>query len=169
VLRRNIGTIRSAVPLAEFCSGLGGHAGKKIAVLFGREGIGLNEREIGMCDTLVHIEADREYPVLNLSHAMAVVLYGLRMAAERPRKTREERMCKAEKEALTHMFKMMVGRYKVRNREKCKVAFARVLARANPTKKEGNALLNIFRLVAEELEGKERGKVVWDAEEDEPE
>lgn len=172
VLKRHKGTIRSAVPLQKFCSGLKEHNGKRIALLFGREGIGLNEKEIGMCDLLVHAEADAEYPVLNISHAMAVVLYsidrGMAKAGfvrtkmggyEYPREKGghppsswgEERINASERRALTHMFKLLVGRYKVRNPERCMVAFKRVLARANPTKKEGHSLLNVFRLVAEEL------------------
>ncbi len=151
VLKRNKGTIRSAVPLRKFCGSLGEYRGKRIALLFGREGIGLNEREIGVCDLLVHAEADGGYPVLNMSHAMAVALYLVRMGIGEGRKVREERIGASERRALTHMFNNLVGRYKVRNPERCKVAFARVLARANPTKKEGNSLLNIFRLVEEEL------------------
>lgn len=172
VLERNKGTIRSAVPLQKFCAGMDGYGGKRIALLFGREGIGLNEKEISACDLLVHAEADAGYPVLNLSHAMAVVLYsidrGMAKAGfvraktggyEYPREKggvppsswREERMKASERRALMHMFKLMAERYSVRNPERCKVAFARVLARANPTSKEGHSLLTVFRFVAEGL------------------
>ena len=175
ILDRNKGTIRSAVPLGKFCSmlakgGWGQEAGR-IALLFGREGIGLNEREISACDLLVHAEADPAYPVLNLSHAMAVVLYSIdrAMAGKGFARTKmggydypkekggaphsswqEERMKPSERRALTHMFKLMVGKYRVRNPERCRVAFARVLARAKPTRKEGHSLLGAFRSVIEE-------------------
>jgi len=149
ILERNKGTIRSAVPLQKFCSEMGSYPGKRVALLFGREGIGLNEKEISACDLLVHAEADSGYPVLNLSHAMAVVLYSVRMASGKGRKVREERMNAPERRALTHMFKLMAERYRVRNPERCTVAFARVLARANPTSKEGYSLLCVLRSVAE--------------------
>ncbi|MDD5096198.1 MAG: RNA methyltransferase [Candidatus ainarchaeum sp.] len=176
ILKRNKGTIRSAVSLKEFCAGLGAHAGEKVALVFGREGIGLNEKEISACDLLVHVEADPGYPVLNLSHAAAVVFYcvdramikagfakakmgGYEYPGEKggvpPPSWMEERITPSERRALTHMFNKMAARYRIRNPKRCKVAFARVLARANPTKDEGHALLNVFRLALEELGGKD--------------
>ncbi len=148
VLERNKGTVRSAIPLRKFCAmlaagGFGMETGR-VAILFGREGIGLNEREISACDLLVHAEADPGYPVLNLSHAMAVVLYSVRMASGKAGGVREERMNPSERRALTHMFKLMAERYRVRNPERCRVAFARVLARADPTRREGHSLLGVL-------------------------
>ncbi|MFA5412211.1 MAG: RNA methyltransferase [Candidatus Micrarchaeia archaeon] len=172
ILKRNKGTIRAAVPLKKFCAGLGERGGQRIALVFGREGIGLNEKEISACDLLVHAETHAGYPVLNLSHAVAVVLYsidsGMAKAGfartkmggyEYPREKGgappsswgEERLSPSERRALTHMFNKMAARYRLRNPGRCKVAFARVLARANPTKDEGHALLNVFRLALEEL------------------
>ncbi len=48
-----------------------------VAVVFGRESTGLTREEILKCDVLVSIPASRAYPVLNLSHAVAIVLYEL--------------------------------------------------------------------------------------------
>ncbi|MCX6768658.1 MAG: hypothetical protein NTY83_02355, partial [Candidatus Micrarchaeota archaeon] len=151
VLERNKGTIRSAIPLQKFCAKMDEYSGKKIALLFGREGIGLSEKEISACDLLVHAETDAGYPTLNLSHAMAVVLYVMKMASGKGKKVREKRMGGAERRALTHMFKMLAEGYKVRNPERCTVAFARVLARANPTSKEGYSLLGVFRSATERM------------------
>ena len=50
---------------------------ESVAVVFGRESTGLTRDEILKCDVLVSIPASREYPVLNLSHAVAIVLYEL--------------------------------------------------------------------------------------------
>jgi tRNA/rRNA methyltransferase len=49
----------------------------KIGLLFGREGIGLTNEEIHKCDYVVTINAAKEYGTLNLSHAVAIVLYEL--------------------------------------------------------------------------------------------
>jgi len=51
-----------------------------VAVVFGRESTGLTREELRMCDVLVHIPANPEYPVLNLSQSIAVVLYELWVA-----------------------------------------------------------------------------------------
>lgn len=48
-----------------------------IALVFGREGSGLTNREISGCDLVVTIPSSRKYPALNLSHAVAIVLYEL--------------------------------------------------------------------------------------------
>ena len=51
-----------------------------VAVVFGRESVGLTREELSKCHLLVHIPANPDYPVLNLSHAVAIVLYELWLA-----------------------------------------------------------------------------------------
>lgn len=48
---------------------------KRTALIFGRESVGLTREEIFKSDFLLHIPANPEYPVLNLSHAVGIVLY----------------------------------------------------------------------------------------------
>ena len=110
-------------------------------------------KEIEDCDYLVHIETDKEYAVLNLSHAVAVVLYAL--GTRKMKRTRERRLQGREKELLIDMFKSLVGRYNFRNPKRCEVAFRRIIGRANPTEKEGRSILNVLRVALEELEGRE--------------
>lgn len=47
----------------------------KIAILFGREGNGLTNEEIGECDLVVSIPTSQEYPIMNVSHAAAIIFY----------------------------------------------------------------------------------------------
>jgi len=47
----------------------------KVAILFGREKSGLLNEETDLCNILIRIPASREFPSLNLSHAVAVVCY----------------------------------------------------------------------------------------------
>lgn len=47
----------------------------KIAILFGREGDGLSNKEVDMCDVIVSIPTDPSYPIMNISHAAAIILY----------------------------------------------------------------------------------------------
>ncbi len=49
----------------------------KVGVVLGREGTGLTNQEISLCDTLVTIPATEAYPALNLSHAAAIIFYEL--------------------------------------------------------------------------------------------
>jgi len=49
----------------------------KIAIIFGREGNGLNNDEIRLCDVIVSIPTNEDYPIMNVSHAVAIILYEL--------------------------------------------------------------------------------------------
>lgn len=48
-----------------------------VAILFGKESRGLTNDEIRMCDLVVRIPSNNEYPTLNLSHACGIILYEL--------------------------------------------------------------------------------------------
>jgi len=56
-------------------------AGGDVAILFGREAHGLTNDEIQRCHKLVHIETNPDFGSLNLSQAVQVIAYDLRMAA----------------------------------------------------------------------------------------
>lgn len=47
------------------------------AIIFGREGNGLTNKEIENCDITVSIPTDPSYPIMNISHAAAIILYEL--------------------------------------------------------------------------------------------
>jgi TrmH family RNA methyltransferase len=49
----------------------------RIAILFGRENWGLNNEEIFRSDIICTIPASDNYPILNLSHAVAIICYEL--------------------------------------------------------------------------------------------
>ncbi|MCX8194510.1 MAG: TrmJ/YjtD family RNA methyltransferase [Candidatus Micrarchaeota archaeon] len=126
----------------------------KIALVFGNEGIGLSEKDISSCDFLTTIPASESYPVLNLSHAVAVCLYEL-SSENRPFYAPAG---KKEKEALISAFLRLVARYSasMRNPRKAGVAFRRMVGRAMLAEKECAAILGVVRRCLRELE--ERGK-----------
>jgi TrmH family RNA methyltransferase len=47
----------------------------RVALVFGREGVGLLTEELQQCDILVTIPTWEGYPILNLSHSVSVLLY----------------------------------------------------------------------------------------------
>ncbi|MDR2967917.1 MAG: TrmJ/YjtD family RNA methyltransferase [Methanobacteriaceae archaeon] len=47
----------------------------KIAIIFGREGDGLYNHEIDLCDIIVSIPTNHSYPIMNISHAAAIIFY----------------------------------------------------------------------------------------------
>ncbi|MBI5233351.1 MAG: RNA methyltransferase [Deltaproteobacteria bacterium] len=50
-------------------------AKNEVSILFGREDRGLKNEELAFCDMIFSIPASREYPSLNLSHAVFLVCY----------------------------------------------------------------------------------------------
>lgn len=67
------------------------HSGQ-IAILFGRETMGLNNAEMLLCNRHLYIDANPDYPVLNVAQAIQLVCYELRRAA---RKTAAEAVTEA--------------------------------------------------------------------------
>jgi len=51
----------------------------KIAVVFGREDRGLTNEELGLCNLHVHIPSSDDYPSLNLSQAVQIIAYEIRL------------------------------------------------------------------------------------------
>lgn len=147
VLKRGKKTLRNPLNLEQFIERTRKREGR-FAVLFGREGIGLTSDEISRCDLLVSIPADRRYPVLNLSHALAIVLYGVS-------RTREYGLIKhaksREKEELIKTFSEITDffRPQLRNPEKIKVAFRRVVGRALVSEVEAAGLLCVMKKARE--------------------
>ncbi len=115
---------------------------KKIALLVGRDDTGLSKEEMNMCDASIFIPANKDYPVLNISHALAIVLYAL-SRDEMKRDYPMERYYVDEKamSAITRLFWMSIrDRKDIRYKKSVLMAFKHIINRANPTKKELNAL-----------------------------
>lgn len=68
--------MRSPVSFEEAAKRINSIKGKT-AIIFGREDDGLYNHEIEKADFAITIPSNEKYPVLNLSHAVAVVLYEL--------------------------------------------------------------------------------------------
>jgi len=135
---------RVPVPLREFAEHCRGYT-EKIAVVFGREDIGLLQDELNYCDVLITIPASEEYPIMNLSHATHTVLYEFFMAMkDTPR--RPEPADKHEKELMYSYFGDLLDavEYPKERRGVTSVMFRRMMGRAVPTKYEYNTIMGVF-------------------------
>ncbi|MDI9609982.1 MAG: RNA methyltransferase [Archaeoglobales archaeon] len=115
----------------------------EVAVLFGREDFGLLNEELERCHILVKIPTSEEYPVMNVSHAAAVLLYFLSKkkteSVENLAKAEElEILIKKVAELLEH-----VSFPKQRERREL-VTLRRVLGRARLRDYELQTLFGIF-------------------------
>ena len=66
--------VRKPVTPSELVHILGGVAAK-LAIVFGREGTGLTNEELQLCELTMTIHASPQYPTLNVSHAAAIVFH----------------------------------------------------------------------------------------------
>ncbi len=122
-----------------------------VALAFGREDFGLFDDELHSCDLLVTVPASQAYPILNLSHAVTVVLYEL-YAAKAPRRARREASgLEKEKlyEALAEL--MEATGYPAHKRARTKVMFRRLMGRAVPSKWEFHALMGVLQRATKQI------------------
>ena len=68
--------LRTPYPLARLGGKLSGMHGTA-SILFGAEDQGLPNAVLQECDMIVNIQTSPEYPVMNISHAAAIVLYNI--------------------------------------------------------------------------------------------
>ena len=134
---------RVPVPVREFAQHLSGYD-EKVAVIFGREDIGLYQEELNKCDILITIPASENYPVLNLSHAASLVMYELFQTTNVLR--RPEPAERKEKEYMFDFFDSLMDAidYPMHRRDDTSVMFRRMMGRSIPTKYEYNTIMGIF-------------------------
>ncbi|MFH0835903.1 MAG: TrmJ/YjtD family RNA methyltransferase [Candidatus Micrarchaeota archaeon] len=135
---------RNCVSLPKLPEKLAG--AKKPAIVFGSEDSGLTAGESSECGFFVTIPANPEHPVLNLSHAVAVVLCELYRSKAKPAYALAPRR---EVKQLSEFFGEAVDKCRrVRDKPKVKKAFTRALNRASLSKEEAAALLVAFAELA---------------------
>lgn len=119
------------------------------AIIFGREGNGLTNKEIEQCDIVVSIPTDPEYPIMNISHAAAIILYELfKNMNEFPVEGLEE-STQIEKEYLLKdmgeiIDKLSIPKHKKKTGLK---AFKNIINRAFITGREAHTLKGILRRI----------------------
>lgn len=68
---------RPQVTAEEASSWISENPNEKIAIVFGRERMGLSNEQLGMCQQLLYIPGNPEYDVLNIGSAVQIVCYEL--------------------------------------------------------------------------------------------
>lgn len=118
----------------------------KITLLLGRDDTGLSKEELRLCDATIFIETSKEYPILNISHALAIMLYSLTDTKnwDYNLTTRIYADSKYQQNLLKLFGQLVDSNPKIRDKKSVKLALRHILRRANPTKKEINALAIAF-------------------------
>ncbi len=106
-----------------------------VALVFGREGIGLKNEELSVCDIVVHIPTDHKYPVMNVSHAAAIVFYELFSA---DKKLGSDASLREKKILFEHFEKILNELDGIRDKKKVAKVFRNVINRAMIEGKEAH-------------------------------
>lgn len=119
-----------------------GTEGKK-AIVIGRESTGLNEKELTLCTALANIPTNKEYPILNASHAAAIMFYEL-SPQQGPMRSIE----KSETDAMLRYFDQATEEADLRDKNSLKRAFRDIIGRSLPSKQETHILTGFFKAIS---------------------
>ena len=124
---------------------------KKPALVFGRENYGLYREELAMCEVTITIPTNPEYPILNLSHAVGIVLYEIC-------RNENHKSIKKRKSVSNEEFERLVDRimnlleetsYPRRRLDRSRTTLRRLISRGNPDEGEYENLMGIFKAIKE--------------------
>ncbi|MFO7791855.1 MAG: RNA methyltransferase [Candidatus Saliniplasma sp.] len=150
--------LRKAESPEEFAENTYGYPGR-IALLFGREDKGLSNEELSYCDKLINIPSSDHYPILNLSHAVGIILYEIFKKQDVKIKTHEisgKEIDERERERLLTLFSTILEQinYPPHKRRKTEVMFRKLLGRATTRRSEYHRLMGVFSWISKRLNGK---------------
>ena len=133
-----------------------------LAVVFGREQFGLSNEEIGLCDLIVTIPTHPSYPVMNISHAVAIILYFLAQKFQEIYRddsdVRPKHRAASYKERLVLMnyFEQLIeiSGYRPEKHHVAVQAFSNVFSRGYVTGRELTTLMGVLKWIKLKLQKK---------------
>jgi len=121
----------------------------KLGLVFGREDYGLYNEELELCDLFVSIPTSEDYPIMNLSHAVSIILYEIyNSSLEKSYNINTNEASKIEKTVLLNLFGEFVNKNDTipeYRKELCKTIFKRLISRAFISGKEAHTLMGAFK------------------------
>ncbi len=116
-----------------------------VSLLFGRENDGLRNEELELCDIIVNIPTSPEYPSMNLSHAVAVILYELSDVSSGTTYLADHFDIELLYEHIEDVLQDID--YKEYKKDKTKLMLQRILGRAELTGREVQTLRGVLRRI----------------------
>jgi len=131
----------------------------KVAIVFGREDRGLTNEELGLCNFHVHIPSDPEYSSLNLSQAVQILAYEIRLSYLKDQHVNKDywdvELANNEQteRLINHMDELMqeVDFYDVENPRKLLVRVRRFFKRSKIDVMEVNIFRGLFATIQKKL------------------
>lgn len=136
---------------AELTEELGGIE-TDVALVFGRERVGLTNEELARIDQVCAIPASAEYPVLNLGQAATIALYELRELGVEESQLPDRAQTHASEPEIERFYRRFdatletVG-YPEEKRPKTMRLVRRLIGRAHPTEREITTLHGVLRAI----------------------
>jgi tRNA/rRNA methyltransferase len=116
-----------------------------VALVLGREDCGLNSEELAICDMVVSIPTGAEYPVMNLSHAAAILFYEIsKLETGNIEMASQESLALLQDRSKTLFQEIDYPKHKV---EYALLMLRRILGRAELTEREARTLLGIIKRI----------------------
>lgn len=133
--------------------------GRKILLVFGREARGIYQDEAAHCDLMMSIPLHGDYPVLNLSHAVGIVLYEFRSVDQSLLRHPRQAIEPADSSEIMSFLKNLnlflnsFGYYEKAERHTHSVVMERILRRLRPSLKELRFMQGVFRAHKQFMQG----------------
>jgi tRNA/rRNA methyltransferase len=128
----------------------------EVGIMFGREGTGLTNEEIKMCDFILSIPSYENYPALNLSQAVAIICYELYKAkGTKEIKKKFKPIAKEEKDIILKKFNNIFDSLEFKGEQKKetqKLFWKRLIGKSFLTKREAYIILGFLK----KLEGRNK-------------
>ena len=122
-----------------------------IAIVFGREDRGLTNQEIQLANKVITLKSSNSYPSLNLSHAVAIVLYEIKRKEKVKGPKKRKNVSQDEFERLVDRIMDLLenSSYPERRLDRSKTTLRRLISRGNPDEGEYENLMGIFKAIKE--------------------
>jgi TrmH family RNA methyltransferase len=119
----------------------------KVCLLIGRDDIGLTHNELEKCDIIAYIGTNPSYPVLNISHALAIMLFVLtgRKYSSTYSSIAPQPASSSEIDVLLKAFDKIIEAKRIRDKSAVRRIFKKIISTAQPTSVEVHALITALK------------------------
>jgi tRNA/rRNA methyltransferase len=125
-----------------------------IALIFGREGNGLTNKEIELCDVLVSIPTHESYPIMNVTHAAAIIFYEIFKKDFSFNVIDGELASNIEKDSLINSMNQIINQlgYPPHKSKNASTVFRRILGRSFISAREAHTLKGTLRRIKQRVD-----------------
>jgi len=124
-----------------------------VALILGREGDGLTNQELELCDVVVSIPTHESYPILNITHAAAIIFYELfKTEKQYPVEDLDEASLEEKQGLIEYMDEVLDNLdYPPHKKKNASTVFRRIVGRAFISGREAHTLKGMFRRIKDRI------------------